>query len=141
MAEDMECIFDMEAVAMMETAITDRLRLAREVGGLALEGEAKIIMDNSLQQIPVMSGAAKSTGFIHPGVDSNGDPTVSIGYDGSTATNPDTGQSVADYLLPLHERLDVQHENGKAKFLEDPLMDYITTLVGRLQDMLGSAFK
>lgn len=138
---EMECLFDMNAVAALEKVLTERLQAAKRIAGLALEDEAKIIMENSWRQIPVWTGAAMSTGFVRPGVDSNGDPMISIGYDGTEADNPVTGRPVADYLLPLHERLDVHHINGKAKFLEDPLLEYVDTLRVRLQDILQYALK
>lgn len=134
---DIQCTFDMSQVVLLEKALSARLLLAQSTGGHTLEQQAATIMRTSLDQIPQDTGAAASTAHITPGRDANGDPIVSMGYDGTKASNPTTGQPVSDYLFPLHERLDVYHPRGKAKFLEDPIMDYIQPLTHALARDVG----
>jgi hypothetical protein len=136
MAGAVQCTFSDAQVRALERALTERLNAAKRVAGLTLEEEAKVIMENSWRQIPVWTGAAMSTGFVRSSVDANGDAVVSVGYEGDTEVNPVTGRPVSDYLLRPHEDLSIHHINGEAKFLEDPLLEYVQTLRVRLMDIL-----
>jgi len=45
-----------------------------------------------------------------------------VGYGGNgDPINPKTGKPASSYMVAVHERLDVHHPVGKAKFLEDPV--------------------
>lgn len=71
----------------------------------ALNDEANLILGESLQEVPVDKGNLRASGYVDPDKEKE---AVYIGYS-------------ADYALPVHERLEVKHVNGKAKFLTDPL--------------------
>lgn len=48
-----------------------------------------------------------------------------IGYGGNgDPINPKTGMPASSYMLVVHEDLSATHDNGKAKFLEDPVREY-----------------
>lgn len=38
--------------------------------------------------------------------------------------NPKTGQYASEYMVTVHEDLTAHHPKGKAKFLEDPLLEF-----------------
>ena len=77
---------------------------------------AQKIMEESLKEVPRDTGALAEAAYVEQ--DSKGE--VSFGYAGNRL-NPKTGQSVDEYMVAVHERLDVHHPVGKAKFLEDPI--------------------
>lgn len=80
--------------------------------------EAEAIMTESRLEVPVVSGALRDSGFVE--IDKEGNAT--FGYGGPRAQmNPTTGTLTEDYMVAVHERLDLVHPNGKAKFLEDPV--------------------
>jgi hypothetical protein len=48
-----------------------------------------------------------------------------VGYGGNgDPVNPRTGKRASSYMVDLHENMDTPHQNGKAKFLEDPVREY-----------------
>lgn len=95
--------------------------------------EAELIMTDSKLQIPVDTGAARSSGFVNPPEISLGGISVTLGYGGVAAqTNPKTGVLTSTYLEPLHEDMSATHTVGKAKFLEDPVKAHAKTLEANL---------
>lgn len=93
------------------------VRVRREAARCCLE-EAEEIMMESLSEVPSETGALASSGFVEQ--DADGDCT--FGYGGTHAVvNDKTGQSTDEYMVAVHERMDVVHPHGKAKFLEDPV--------------------
>lgn len=81
--------------------------------GLYEEGEE--IFAESQQEVPVDTGALKRSGYIEKQGNS-----VDIGYGRSEELGA-SNQTPNTYMVAVHERLDVYHPNGKAKFLEDPV--------------------
>lgn len=81
--------------------------------GLYEEGEE--IFAESRQEVPVDTGALKRSGYIEKQGNS-----VNIGYGRSDELGA-SNQTPNTYMVAVHERLDVYHPNGKAKFLEDPV--------------------
>ena len=48
-----------------------------------------------------------------------------LGYGGNgDPINPRTGQPASTYMVDVHEDLTARHPVGKAKFLEDPVIEY-----------------
>lgn len=66
------------------------------------------IMSPSLREVPVDFNILRKSHYVAPPQGRTGQKVVEIGY-GTT------------YAAPVHERLDVQHTVGKAKFLSDPI--------------------
>lgn len=51
--------------------------------------------------------------------------TANLGYGGKgDPINPRTGQPASQYMVAVHEDLSAKHDQGKAKFLEDPVRQY-----------------
>lgn len=103
---------------------------------IAALDEANAIMEESLLEVPMDTGSLGASTFIEQ--TPNG--SVNFGYGGGyTQINPKTGESTEDYMLYVHERMDVVHPNGKAKFLEDPLNRHKnameSTLIRRIRDI------
>lgn len=79
-----------------------------EVTGRGMQREGFRIMEASQPQVPVEFGRLRASGFVDDPRIVGGSPEVRLGYG-------------TDYAVFVHERLDVSHPVGKAKYLEDPL--------------------
>lgn len=87
-------------------------RLARE--------DVEELMAESRSQVPVDTGALQDSSYIEETPDG-----LKFGYGGAHAQfNSKRNEYTTEYQLAVHERLDVYHTNGKAKFLEDPVNEY-----------------
>lgn len=120
--------------------------------GDGLEAVAKKMMQESLELVPVDTGALRSSGT---GVDEGGNlsnPEEFVVEQGSNElsltfgyaigakgdiVNEDTGRTVSTYAVDVHEQVDVYHAPPtRAKYLEDPVHtdadqmgDYLTIAV------------
>lgn len=108
-----------------------------DAGMAAGQEIAEEIMAESRMQIPRETGAAAESGFVEVEREDRHQHKVRFGYGGAaTRINPKTGKSTADYIVPLHERLDTFHPNGNAKFLENPVNQKLQQIEGRLGSKL-----
>lgn len=87
--------------------------------GAALYQEAEAIMAESKKQVPVDTGRLRSTGYVAAPVFVRRSPRVEMGYG-------------TDYAVYVHERTELHHTVGKAKYLEDPLKAATRGFVRRL---------
>lgn len=94
-----------------------RIRYPRALGA-ALYEEASAIFAESQLEVPVDTGRLRASGGVSPPIGRT-DPYVRIFYG-------------TDYALPVHERINVPHTVGKAKYLEDPFRRAIPGLLDRL---------
>jgi hypothetical protein len=99
------------------------VNVRREAKKFCLE-EARQIMEESIFEVPVETGALRDSSYIEQ--DSEGD--VEFGYGAGDRVNPRTKQSPQEYMMAVHERLDTYHPVGKAKFLEDPVNRHKITI-------------
>ena len=100
--------------------------------------EVKDIMEESLAEVPRGTGALADSAFINQDRKGN----ITFGYGGKNVrTNAVTGRATDEYMRAVHERLDYKHEQGKAKFLEDPVNRHIATLEKDLASKLRTFFK
>lgn len=74
-------------------------------GAIYQEGQA--ILSESKKQVPVDTGRLRQSANVSR-PKPTGDPVAILSYG-------------TDYALAVHERLEVNHPTGKAKFLEDPV--------------------
>lgn len=101
--------------------LTDLLKMlirggrdAVEVSGRYIYAHATKVFEESQYQVPVDTGALRSSGFITQPYVIGNQVAISIVY----------GQAAAPYALWVHEILEHYHKPPtKAKFLEDPLVD------------------
>ena len=83
--------------------------------------QAQEVMKASIAECPKSTGTLASTAFV--GKVRRGVVTdVNFGYTGQ-ARNPVNGRLASAYAVREHEDMALQHPNGKAKFLEDPLAE------------------
>lgn len=100
--------------------------------------EAQSIMDESLAEVPKDTNSLASSAYINQDRKGN----ITFGYGGKNAqTNPVSGSNTEEYMLAVHERLDVHHPNGKAKFLEDPVNRHAAALEQNVANKLKNFFK
>ena len=111
----MKVDFKIEGYKQLEASLKrsglDILKASKQ--GLYDEGEE--IFEESQLEVPVDTGALKRSGYIEKQGNS-----VNIGYGRSNELGA-SNQVPKTYMVAVHERLDVYHPNGKAKFLEDPV--------------------
>lgn len=94
------------------------------------------ILEMSLSEVPRETNTLANSAFfeIH-GKYRNF--TAVVGYGGhGDPVNPVTGERASSYMVAVHERLDVYHPTGKAKFLEDPVRAYQTKYAGRAANII-----
>lgn len=106
----------------LETAAS---RQARE----AVRAAAELVMSRSIPQVPVDTGALRDSNYIEDVASDKREARVTFGYGGpNIQTNPKTGKPTTDYYLYVHERLDLHHPHGNAKFFEKPLIESLDEL-------------
>ncbi len=74
----------------------------------SLYGEGLALLSESLREVPVATGRLRNTGYVNPPRTGGRGLVVEVGYG-------------TDYAVPVHEKTEVNHPVGKAKFLADPL--------------------
>jgi hypothetical protein len=99
------------------------------------------IMAASQAQVPVETAALLQSAFVDAEVYRRSVIQVNFGYGGPKDTaNKRTGKLASSYAVYVHERLDLIHPIGKAKFLEDPVNEYVNKLLPELVTALGLSF-
>lgn len=87
--------------------------------GMWREGER--IMNDSKRMTPVDTGYLRASGYVN-------DPTIS-----SDGVEVELGHW-ANYAAPVHDRVNVQHETGTARFLEMALDEHVPGIGRRIVD-------
>lgn len=97
--------------------------------GAGLYQAGRRILKRSDQLIPIDTGTARSSGRVMLPEVHGDEIRVVVGYGYGNRRNPKTGESAIGYVIPLHERVEVRHGNGRqAKFLEKAALEEIPTL-------------
>ena len=91
----------------------------------ALTEEALAIFVESQNQTPVDQGNLIGSGVVGEVPNVGGGAKSVIAYG-------------THYALPVHERVEVKHEVGKAKFLEDPFNEAQEGMVERMEQRVAS---
>lgn len=95
---------------------------------------AEQIMEESKAQVPKDTEALLDSAYIEVTTNRRSIVQVTFGYGGTQdKINPKTQKLASTYAIYVHERLDLNHPVGKAKFLEDPVNQYTQQLPIRLQ--------
>lgn len=99
----------------------------KQAAARALYAEAELIMADSKENYcPVDVGNLRDTGHVkQPKID-GGQVIVEMGY----------GGPAVDYAEIVHERLDVHHPVGQAKYLETPLNQAKSGLLAKLAERI-----
>jgi len=94
----------------------------------AIKDEAKELLEESKEQVPVLTGALKNSGRVFSERND-----VIVAYGGVMMHEAGGEQDTSKYAIPQHERLDYNHpRGGKAKYLEDPFKKRVGTIVARV---------
>lgn len=101
-----------------------------EIGG-ALVREAEGVIGASQPLVPVDTGTLRGTGGVDPPEIEPGKVSVVLGYGGPAAS----------YAVPVHERLDVTHEVGEAKYLERPFHERRAGIEERVGQAVETAIR
>lgn len=94
--------------------------LVRELGK-ALFAEARGVIKEANIECPKDTLALSRSRFVTPPIRSKEEVKVICGFGTDSVINPKTKRPTSEYAIYVHERLDVYHPVGKAKFLEDPV--------------------
>lgn len=105
---------------------------ALRAGAAALYAEALDIQKASMRRTPVLTGALRASHEVTRPEVSRTEASVKILV----------GGPAAPYAVPVHERLDLKHRVGEAKFLERSVLEatagFEERLAARLRRALGS---
>lgn len=86
----------------------------------ALYAEGRLLIDEAGQEVPKDTRALYNSRFVAPPNTGKEGIKLTCGFGTASTINAKTKEPTSNYALIVHERLDVVHPNGKAKFLEDP---------------------
>lgn len=94
------------------------------------------ILEASLKEVPRDTEALASSAYVEISGSSKNNYregfAAEIGYGAKAGSvNPKSGEHPSEYMITVHEDLEVYHKIGKAKFLEDPVRDYQRKLAPR----------
>ena len=107
----------------LKAALRKRGREAPKILARALFREAEPIMTKSKRLVPVDTGALRSSGHVEPPEIRGKRVRVFLVYGGASA----------EYAVFVHENTNARHNPPtQAKYLEQPLMEAIPGLGGRL---------
>jgi hypothetical protein len=96
---------------------------------LFLEGE--LIMTDSKKTTPVKYGTLRASGIVEPPEVKKENVTVVLGSGGFVRSGKFAGEWVG-YAIPVHERVEVPHKVGTAKYLERPFKEALPGVEKRL---------
>lgn len=95
-------------LAELTKAIDEQTKMHEGALGAALYQEGLAIDAEAVKQMPVDTGRMRATHYVTPPQDDGDGPVVEAGIG-------------VDYGIYVHERLNVNHQVGNAKFYENPL--------------------
>lgn len=102
---------------------------ARHALAAGLYQHAHRVMARSAEEVPVETGALRSTGHVEEPAISGDRVSLTLGY----------GGPAAPYALYVHENLQAHHHVGRAKYLEGPAMELMPELEATVARVLGEA--
>lgn len=102
---------------------------ARQAGARAVREEAEDLLSDSKPLVPVDTGTLRNTGTVEGPTWKGSVVTAIVGY----------GSAAVDYAVIVHERLDLNHPVGQAKFLEQPALEHERDLEARLAKRIRKA--
>lgn len=113
---------------------------ATEACGQSLERAAEEIMRVAKTLTPVDTGNLRASGHVQPFerglVKRNVSVVLGFGGPAGVGNQSETNTKDVGYALPVHERFDVRHVNGQAKYLEHAVLLYAPNLEKILADDL-----
>lgn len=91
----------------------------------ALVAACEEILTESLKQVPRETNTLAKSAYYNLNGASKTGFVAKIGYGGNgNPVNPISGEVASKYMIVVHEDLSAKHDQGKAKYLEDPVRQY-----------------
>jgi hypothetical protein len=112
---------------VIRKALADEARKAPKAAGVALYKLATKVMRQSVARTPVLTGELRRSAYVtqpQPG----GRPRIELGYG-------------SEHALPVHEEVEVSHDDGEAKFLQRALDANRTTALQEIAAAFNQARK
>lgn len=104
---------------------------ANSVAATVLYQESEKIMIDAKRLTPVLTGDLRNSGFVRPPLLRKTGVSVELGF----------GGVAAPYAVFVHERVDLKHNVGQAKFLEAAFVARKDAVVLRLTEELKRFYK
>ena len=114
---------DISGIEGLQQQIATMPTRVLEAASKALYEEATRIMAASQPLVPVDTGMLRSTGRVETENTPGADAVVTLSYGGN---------GLAPYAIYVHERLDLNHPVGSAKFLQIPFFEATSGMAERL---------
>lgn len=131
----MKAIFDIKFDEVLRGLDTTLLRVNRGTKKATIAACEEIIAD-SKREVPKETGTLESSAYYEvQGSYSNFVGIVGYGGNGNPV-NPKTGEAASEYMVAVHEDLEANHPNGKAKFLEDPVRRFVSKFTTRASSFI-----
>jgi hypothetical protein len=115
--------FEIEGLAEAKKAFDDREAKVKRYTPEAMKDIGNDLLRRSAKRAPKDMGDLRGSGFAEMD-----DYTVTVGF-------------TEEYALAQHERLDYQHTDGEAKYLENPLNENQDKYIKKLADSLKGGLK
>lgn len=112
----------LQGTETLKTALDGLGERAREAAARILFQEGERIMAVAKGQTPVDTGALRASGQVSLPTVEGSTVSVELGF----------GNSSVNYAVFVHENLQAKHPVGKAKYLEDPVLQWANGAESRL---------
>lgn len=120
--KDQSVTFTIENVVPVTAKLRSILDSGIQTAAAALHAEHELIMTTAKRLTPVDTGALRASGYVRQPMIRNNEVISQGGFGGSSAP----------YAIYVHERLDVRHPIGQAKFYESAIMEGLHGMDERL---------
>lgn len=106
-----------------------------------LSEAASSVMAESLKITPVATGELRARAFVDNPAVTGDTRKISLGYERNGSVYPVTPSgSSEEYAVLVHERMDVSHAVGQAKFLETALKNFEPAFLSVIKDAAEEVF-
>lgn len=120
----MKISLDIKGANEIEKALLRIEEGTRDAAAAALYEEGLGVDADMVPRIPVDTGILRASHYVAPPTESGNSIVVEVGVG-------------TDYAAPVHERTEVRHAVGEAKFLERALAARVGGMMGRLASSIG----
>lgn len=104
---------------------------ASNIAATVLYQESEKIITDAKRLTPVLTGDLRNSGFVRPPRVQKSGVSIELGF----------GGAAAPYAVFVHERVDIPHKVGQAKYLETAFVARKDAVVVRLSEELKRFYK
>lgn len=104
---------------------------ASNIAATVLYQESEKIVTDAKRLTPVLTGDLRNSGFVRPPHVQKSGVSIELGF----------GGAAAPYAVFVHERVDIPHKVGQAKYLETAFVARKDAVVVRLSEELKRFYK